>query len=47
MVRRPQRPQPALYKWLKFAELVTAAAIPLVAVFDAPTSVAAVLGAIT
>lgn len=35
-----------LFKWLKFTEIVAAAAIPLLAVFDAPTAAAAVLGGV-
>jgi hypothetical protein len=35
-----------LYKWLKFVEIVAAAAIPLLAGFSAPVEVLAVLGAV-
>jgi len=35
-----------LYKWLKFVEIVAAAAIPLLAGFDAPVEVLAILGAL-
>jgi hypothetical protein len=35
-----------LYKWLKFVEIVAAAAIPLLAGFDTPVEVLAVLGAL-
>ena len=35
-----------LYKWLKFVEILAAAAIPLLAAFDAPVEVLAILGAV-
>jgi len=35
-----------LFKWLKFVEIVAAAAIPIIAVFDAPVDAGAVLGAL-
>jgi Protein of unknown function (DUF4231) len=35
-----------LYKWLKFVEIVAAAAIPLLAAFDPPVEVLAALGAL-
>ena len=35
-----------LYKWLKFVEIVAAAAIPLLAGFDTPVEVLAILGAL-
>jgi hypothetical protein len=46
MVRRAERAKSGIYKWLKFVTIFSAAAIPIVVVFDAPTYVAALLGGV-